>query len=276
MKKSQMAYAIWPWGTDTREQAETAARDVTSIGYRSFESVKSAMYAYDLNYKEYKAMLDSYGLKAESFYFHIPSVDSIDSLFANLEKELEFAANIGVDIVTLQAIFGRPEVMKESDQRLNLDCMVKFAKIAKTFGLTTNVHPHTDTYFMFENEIDYVMNNTDPDLISFAPDTAHITAAGGDPVEIIRRYADRVKFTHLKDFKLGDEITSSGWVDSDVPVMTCFHALGDGTVNFPEIFKILDSVNYAGPLCIELDCPPVSNVASAKQNYDYLAKFLED
>ena len=67
----------------------------------------------------------------------------------------------------------------------------------------------------------------DPDLISLAPDTAHIAAAGADPVAMIRKYANRVKFIHLKDYKLGDSVTSSGWVDSGVPIMTCFHELGE-------------------------------------------------
>lgn len=277
MKKSQMTYAIWPWGTQTREQAIEAARDVTSIGYTSFESVKSAMYAYDLDHKAYKEMLDSYGLKPVSFYFHIPDPGEEDEkLFANLDKELEFVVAMGVNIVTLQGTHGRPAVMDEAAKRHNLDNMIKFAKIAKKYGITTNVHPHVNTYFMFEDEVDYVMENSDPDLLSLAPDTAHIAAAGTDPVKVIRKYADRVRFIHLKDYKLGDDVTDSGWVDSGVPIMTCFHALGDGTVNFPEIFKILESVNYSGPLCIELDKPPVSNIESAKQNFDYLSKFLED
>ena len=58
--------------------------------------------------------------------------------------------------------------------------------------------------------------------------------------------------------------------------MSCFHPLGKGTINFPEIFKILDSVNYDGPLCIELDQPPVSNIDSAKYNLEFISKFLED
>ena len=74
MKKSQITYAVWPWGTKTREQAVEAARDITEIGYTAFESVKAAMYAFDLNAGEYKAMLDSYGLRAVSFYFHLPDV----------------------------------------------------------------------------------------------------------------------------------------------------------------------------------------------------------
>ncbi len=276
MKKSQITYAIWPWGTQTREQAVEAARDVTSLGYKSFESVKSAMYAYDLDYKAYKEMLDSYGLKAASFYFHIPAIGDEAKLFENLDKELEFVAAMGVNIVTLQGTHGRPEVMDEAARQANLNSMIKFAKMAKKYGITTNVHPHVNTYFMFEDEIDYVMENSDPDLISLAPDTAHIAAAGADPVKVIRKYAERVKFIHLKDYKLGDDVTDSGWVDSGVPIMTCFHELGKGTVNFPEIFKILDDVNYTGPLCIELDKPPISNIESAKQNLTYIEKLLED
>ncbi len=276
MKKSQIAYAIWPWGTQTKEQAELAAKEITEIGYKNFESVKAAMYAFDMNVKEYKAMLDKYDLTPISFYFHIPQAGEEHTLFDTLEKELEFVAAMDVTRVTLQGTYIRPDVFGEKEHAYNLNNMVRFAKIAKTFGLQTNVHPHVWSYFMYEEDIHYVMQNSDPDLIYFAPDTAHISAAGGNPVEIIRQYADRINFTHLKDYRLGDSITDEGWVDSDVPIMSCFHGLGDGNTNFPEIFKILDSVNYTGPLCIELDKPPVSNADSAKKSFDYISKLLED
>ncbi len=277
MKKSQICYAIWPWGTKTREEAELAAKEITEIGFKSFESVKTAMYAYDANVKEYMAMLDKYGLKANSFYFHIPGAGEEDEhLFSTLEKELEFVAEMGVTRATLQGTHSRPENFGIKEHEYNLNNMLRFAKIAKSFGIKTSVHPHVNTFFMFEEDIDYVMQNTDKDLIYLAPDTAHIAAAGADPVEIIKRYADRVNFVHLKDYKFGDEVTDSGWVDSGVPIMTCFHELGKGTVNFPEVFKVLDSVNYTGPLCVELDKPPVSNKESAKNNYDYLCSLLDD
>lgn len=278
MKKSQITYAVWPWGTKTREQAEEAAKDVTAIGYTAFESVKAAAYAFDLDAKAYKEFLAPYGLKPVSFYFHLPTVEDPDDFFGNLDAELQFVKDMGVNIVTLQGTRGRPEGDMTADEakKLNLERSVRFATLAKKYGITTNVHPHVNTFFMFEDEVDYVMENTDPALISLAPDTAHIAAAGTDPVALIRKYADRVKFIHLKDYKLGDSVTSSGWVDSGVPIMTCFHELGEGTVNFPEIFKILDSVGYNGPLCIELDKAPISNAISAKKNYDYLCRFVED
>ncbi len=277
MKKSQFTYAVWPWGTKTREQAAEAAKEVTAIGYTTFESVKASMYAFDLDAKAYKEFLDAYGLRPVSFYFHLPTVEDPDNFFGNLDAELQFVKDMGVNIVTLQGTRGRPEGMSDDEaKKLNLDRTIRFATLAKKYGITTNVHPHVNTFFMFEDEVDYVMENTDPALISLAPDTAHIAAAGADPVAMIRKYADRVKFIHLKDYKLGDDVTSSGWVDSGVPIMTCFHELGEGTVNFPEIFKILDSVGYDGPLCVELDKAPISNADSAKKSYDYLCRFAED
>ena len=162
------------------------------------------------------------------------------------------------------------------EREYNLNMINKFATVAKEFDLATNVHPHVGTYFMYEDEIDFVMENTDPKLVHFAPDTAHIAAAGANAVEVIKRYADRVNFTHLKDYRLGDEVTSEGWVDSGVPIMDCFHGLGMGTIDFPAIFKILDEVGYTGPLCAELDKTPTTHKDSAKKNYDYLSKYLED
>lgn len=275
MKKSQFSYAIWPWGTKTREQATEAARDIAAIGYTSLEATKGAMLAYDFDHKEYRAMLNGYGLRAVSFFFGIPAIGNEAALFDTLEKELDFAANVGAELVTLQGTFGRPEVMDEAARAKNLESMHRFARIAKSFGLKTNAHPHVNTYFMYEDEIDYVMNNADRDLISLAPDTGHIAAAGGDPVAVVRRYADRIGFTHLKDYKLASDGTGAPWVGSGIPIMSCFHPMGEGVLDFAEILKILEAAEYAAPLCVELDSP-ASNTEGARKNYDYLAKYIKD
>ena len=49
MKKSQLCYAVWPWGSVSKEQTELALTEITKIGYTKFESVKQAAYAYDLD-----------------------------------------------------------------------------------------------------------------------------------------------------------------------------------------------------------------------------------
>ena len=276
MKRFQFSYAIWPWGIKTREVAEAAVKDIRDVGYTSLEATKGMILAYELDCKACKAMLDRYGVRAESFFFGLPAFGKEATLFDTLERELDFAANVGATLVTLQGTFGRPEEMNEAAKAQNLENMHRFARLAKSFGLKTNAHPHVNTYFMFADEIDYVMENSDSDLIGLAPDTAHIAAAGADPVAIVRKYAKRVRYTHLKDYKLCDAAPGASWVGSGAPIMSCFCALGDGVLDIPEILRILAAVDYRGPLGVEMDSAPVSNVASAKQNYEYLAGYVKD
>jgi len=271
MDKSRITAAIWPWGTENREQMVTASREVTEIGYDSFESVKAAIYAYDMDLAAYREVLARYGLKPVSFYFHFPAEGEDDKIFANLTKELEFIAALGVSRLCLQGTGGRPDVMDSARLKYELGLVEKFAKRTKEFGITTNVHNHHNTWIMYENEIDNIMQNVGPDVVSFAPDTAHLVAGNCDPVKVIGKYAERVNFIHLKDIK-GSELESAGMASAGMEVYTNFCELGQGCVNFRKVFDILKSVNYDGPLCEELDRAPVSNAESAKNNYDFILK----
>lgn len=271
MDMNRITAAIWPWGTETREQMELAAKEITEIGYKSFESVKAAIYAYDLNLKDYRAVLDKYDLKPASFYFHLPALEASETIFDNLDRELEFVANLGVKRICLQATWGRPEIMDASNLAFELDLVGRFAERTKSFGITSNIHPHHNTWAMYETEIDHILQNLSADIISFAPDTAHMVAGNCDPVKVIKRYVDRVNFIHLKDIKSA-EVESKGLASAGMEVYANFCELGQGNVDFRQVFDILKAANYDGPLCEELDSAPVSNAASAKNNFDYLVK----
>ena len=142
MDKSRITASIWPWGTSTREQMETAAKDVHEIGYTSFESVKAAIYAYDMDLAAYKEVCDRYEIKPVSFYFHLPVMEELEDYFKNFDKELEFIAALDVKRVCLQATSGRPDVMDDAKKKLELETIMRFAKLSKQYGITTNLHPH--------------------------------------------------------------------------------------------------------------------------------------
>jgi len=271
LDKSRITAAIWTWGTETREQMVQAAIDVTDIGYRSFESVKAAIYAYNLDLVAYKKVLERFNLKPVSFYFHLPAAGQEDSIFSTLDKELEFIAALGVDRICLQATGGRPEFdkMDESLLEYELKLVEKFARRTKSFGVMSNLHNHHNTWVMYENEIDNILKNLGADVIQFAPDTAHLVAGLCDPVKVIEKYADRVNFIHLKDTKTA-YLDSAGIAAAGMEVYTNFCELGQGIVDFRKVFDILKAVGYDGPLCEELDRAPVGNKESALNNYNYI------
>lgn len=269
MESSRITAAIWPWGTKTREQMEQAAKEVSEIGYRQFESVKKAIYAFDMDLKAYKEVLNRYDLAPVSFYYHLPNMDEMEAYFSDLDKELDFIANLGVERLCLQATRGRPDVLDEPKLAEHLEIIMKFANITKKYGITTNLHPHNGTWVMYENEIDYMMQNSDPKVLSFAPDTAHLVVGLCDPVKVIRKYIDRVNFTHFKDIG-SPEAKSSGVASAGMETYSNFRELGTGCVDFKTIFEILKEHDYNGPLCVELDEAPISNAISAKINYEFL------
>ena len=271
LDKSRITAAIWTWGTSKREQMEQAAKEITEIGYRSFESIKAAIYAYDLDLDAYRDVLNRYNLKPVSFYFHLPAFGAEDEVFSTLDKELEFIAALGVDRICLQATVGHPGKLDESQMEFELKLVEKFARKTKSFGITSNLHNHHNTWVMYENEIDNILQNLGPDVISFAPDTAHLVAGLCDPVKVIKKYADRVNFTHLKDIN-GSFIESEGFAEAGMEVYANFCELGQGCVDFRSIFDILKSAGYEGPLCEELDRAPISNKESALNNYKFIVE----
>lgn len=271
MNTEKIAYAIWPWGTQTREQMEQAAQDITDVGFRCFESVKAAIYAYDMNLNAYREVLDRYNLKPVSFYFNLPQKEARKEFFSNLEAELEFVAKLGVKLVSLQAPSGRPDMEKFAEEmEYDLDQILSFANIARKFDITTCLHPHFNSHVMMENEIDYVFKNTSSKELSLVPDTAHLLTGGCDPLSVINKYIDRIAFTHLKDFRIDDPQDTSVFDLNSRKVYSHFVELGEGSVDFKSIIKALDDAGYTGYHCIESDIALVSNKESAKQNFDYI------
>lgn len=271
MNIERFAYAIWPWGTETREEMETAAKDITDVGFKYFESVKAAIYAYDLNLDAYREVLKRYGLEPVSFYFHLPQKQDKEKFFSNLDAELNFVAELGVKVLSLQAPLGRPDESKfESEMDYELEQVMLFANTATKYGITTCLHPHHNTRVMLEKEIDYILERTSSKELSFVPDTAHLIAGECDPLAVIRKYADRVGFTHLKDFTLGTDVGSVGLASAGMEVYTNFAELGKGSVDFKSVMNILDEAGYKGYHCIELDTAPKSNKESAKNNFDFV------
>jgi len=271
LDKSRITAAIWPWGTANREQMELAAKEVTEIGYRSFESVKAAIYAYDLDLAAYKDVLDRFNIRPVSFYFHLPAFGKEEEIFSTLDRELKFISALGVDRICLQGTGKHPGKLDKSQLEFELKIAEKFARKTKEYGITSNLHNHHNTWVMYEHEIDNILQNLGPDIISFAPDTAHLVAGLCDPVKVIEKYAERVNFTHLKDIK-DSAVKSEGVAAAGMEVYGNFCELGKGCVDFRKIFDILKAAGYKGPLCEELDKAPVSNRESALNNYNYIAQ----
>lgn len=267
MLKAKFAYAIWPWGLKNKEQMVTAIKDIKEVGFFAFESVHNAIDVFQNNASEFKAIVDKYGVYPVSFYFHQTGDESVD--VKNVETKIEFLQTNNVHRMSVQAPQKKGGATQEELARV-LKTIEKIAAIAKKHDVIPCVHPHEGTMIMYENEIDFIMQNTDPEYVSFCPDTAHLVLGKCDPVEIFKRYIDRVNFVHLKDIMKNTETKVVDEENKGFDVYSSFLELGKGNVDFKSIFKLLEENKYDGYLAVELDRSQYTNKESAQISMKYL------
>ncbi|MFL1380281.1 TIM barrel protein [Nocardiopsis protaetiae] len=66
------------------------------------------------------------------------------------------------------------------------------------YGVRLCLHPHADTHVLTQPEIERFLDATDPGLVSLCLDTGHVAYGGGDAVDLVHRYAERVGYVHIK------------------------------------------------------------------------------
>jgi len=143
-------------------------------------------------------------------------------------------------------------------------------------GLRTVFHHHSGGYVETPQEVEILMRNTDPELVGLCLDTGHYAFGGGDPMEGLRRYRERIWHVHFKgcDPAVAEAIRASGEDYFEAVHQGVFCALGQGQVDFPAIVSELKRQAYDGWIVVEQDVFPGLGVPleSAQRNRDYLRK----
>ena len=118
------------------------------------------------------------------------------------------------------------------------------------------------------------MARTDPALVGLCIDTGHLSLAGGDPIEIYRRYAARVWHVHFKDFEPNvlNRARGASWDYFETMRHGVFCELGRGNVDFPAMLGALRANAYDSWIVVEQDVLPGmgSPAESARRNREYL------
>ncbi|TXK80338.1 myo-inosose-2 dehydratase [Paenibacillus sp. N3.4] len=143
--------------------------------------------------------------------------------------------------------------------------------IAKEHGLKLTYHHHGGTVVESPEEIDKLMELTDPNLVYLLFDTGHTYYGGGDPLTVLRKYYDRIAYIHLKDIRQ-DVLEQTRTEHADF--VTCirrgvFTVPGDGCLDFQPIFSELIQQGYNGWAILEGEQDPAEHPA-----YEYAKNAL--
>ncbi|MCM4167667.1 Inosose dehydratase [Arenibacter antarcticus] len=150
----------------------------------------------------------------------------------------------------------------------------KIAKAVKeAYGIRTVFHHHCAGYVETPEEIDQLMAMTDPKLLGLCLDMGHYAFGGGDPVEALKKYGERIWHVHFKDYSpvaaKASEAVDGDYFDAIKRGVFC--ELGKGNVDFKAVVSLLKEKGYKDWIVVEQDVLPgmgnPKECAQANRNY---------
>ena len=151
----------------------------------------------------------------------------------------------------------RPRFDETEWNRL-VDGLHRIGVIAREAGMTNVYHPHVGTGIQSAEDVDRLMDATDPALVSLLLDTGHATLDGHDPRGVIRKHAARIRHVHLKDVRgaVANEAIASRWSFERAVRAGVFTVPGDGDVDMRGVVADLDKAGYSGWMVVEAEQDP--------------------
>jgi inosose dehydratase len=216
---------------------EKAISDIAAEGYEGVEMFDGNVNDYADRPDDLRNALDTAGVQLVSVYTGANFI--YDQILADelsrTERAADLARQFGAEALVVGGGAQRAAGIRPSDYDRLGDALDQVCDIAEARGLHACYHPHLSTIVESPEQLDLLMART---RIGFCPDTAHLMAGGGDPAALIRRYPERVRHVHLKDF---------------IPAPFGFHPLGRGNVDFDDVISAIKEVGYDRWLMVELD-----------------------
>ena len=145
-------------------------------------------------------------------------------------------------------------------------------------GLRTVFHHHCAGYVETPQEIETLLELTDPRWLGLVFDSGHYCyGAGGEEFDIdaaLDRFADRVWYIHLKDCRpeVARQARLEEWDYFTALRHGVFCELGKGCVDFPALLRRLSARGYEGYVLVEQDILPGMGTPkeNARRNREYL------
>ena len=176
---------------------------------------------------ELRALLDERGMRCSSLGVGFADLND------KLETVVQNAKTLGAEFVRIGSVPHKGPMDLELAKK-TIEDFNRFGQKLKDNGLTFCYHTHGFEFEPYEGEtyFDYIVKNTNSDLVFFEMDVVWMHLPGQDPAAMLKKYPKRFKLIHLKDLKIGVPPSKAG----STPNENCV-VLGTGQINYPEILK---------------------------------------
>jgi sugar phosphate isomerase/epimerase len=120
------------------------------------------------------------------------------------------------------------------------------------------LHNHDHEFWSLDDRViyDYLLEQTDPELVTMEIDLYWAHKGGVDIREYFKKHPGRFELVHVKD-------------SLDSPDRESFACIGSGIIDFPDLFSYRDVAGFKH-LIVEDDQPPEDELGCARSSIEYL------
>ncbi|MBD0406959.1 myo-inosose-2 dehydratase [Bacillus sp. 1021] len=189
---------------------------------------------------------------AESFTEHCDYLQKVGADAAIVSEQTYSVQGLDIDVFKKKPHF--------TDEEWDTLCngLNRLGKIAKEYGLNLTFHHHLGTGVQTAEEVDRLMEGTDPRYVHLLYDTGHAYISDGDCMTILNKHMDRIRHVHFKDARIDimERCRQEGKSFRQSFLQGIFTVPGDGCIDFTEVYRTLIRHDYSGWIVIEAEQDP--------------------
>ncbi len=210
---------LWSLKDDMAKDPKSVLKQIADLGYHQIESFDGdkGMF-WDMGHLDFKKYMDDLGLSVVASHCDINT---------DFEIKAAQAAEIGMEYLVCPWM--GPQTSIDNWKKVT-DKFNACGEICKKNGIKFAYHNHAYSFRAFSGMIphDFIMDNTDPELVEHEMDIYWVVTGGADPIEFLRKYPNRFRLCHIKD-RMKD-------APAEEEQASC--SLGTGSIDFSKILTV--------------------------------------
>ncbi|WP_437227564.1 sugar phosphate isomerase/epimerase family protein [Planctomicrobium sp. SH661] len=269
----------WPPGKANRRYAGVTHIDVTSLDEAAVDAIHNLSWRYGITISGlgyYGNPLSADRQEAETAAAHVRQVIAACAKLhiprMNTFIGRDWTANVDQNFERFSEVWS-PLIRfaEEQDVRVGIEnCPMLFTNDEWPGGKNLAASPAIWRRMFKEIPSPHFGLNYDP---------SHMVLQQMDEVRPITEFADRIFHVHAKDMLINREALNDVGTFALPSLYSDGRLPGRGQVNWPEFFKALRDINYAGPVCVEVEDREYEHSLQGRQqalreSCDFLRKYV--
>jgi inosose dehydratase len=275
-------YARLTLGTAPDSWGVWFARDEHQVGWKQYlDDVQNAGYVWTelgpqgflpQDPQQLRDELDSRGLKVcggTVFAGLHKGKEALDKAIAEFSQEAKLLSEVGAkylihlpeqytDLHTGAAM--EPGVLDPEQWKNLVSGTNELGRVIfEEYGVNLVSHPHADTHLDTQDRIEQFLVETDPMYVNLCLDTGHVAYCGGDNLQIIEHFPERISYLHIKlvDPKIRERVQAEGLSLAEAVPLGIMVEPPYGEPHVPSLLNALAALDRDMFAVIEQDLYPI-------------------